>query len=149
MDLFRLILGNWLLHGTSRFCMGKLTKRMTKKNGIAIEWSGPKRLGIATVFGLFFWIFLFARLVLVLRDAGELEYFKIYYGHLLVEIYRLRAPNLENSMSMPANFRPKMRYNLPKGRKLTDVCLEFSRTEASNRQISSRSIDCELRTLKI
>ncbi|MEE3235430.1 MAG: penicillin-binding transpeptidase domain-containing protein [Candidatus Latescibacterota bacterium] len=36
---------------------------MTKKNGIAIEWSGPKRLGIATVFGLFFWIFLFARLV--------------------------------------------------------------------------------------
>jgi len=42
--------------------MENLAKHVTKKQGKATEWSGPKRLRIAIVFGLFFWLFLFVRL---------------------------------------------------------------------------------------
>jgi len=43
--------------------MQNIVKCSKKKNIVATDWSGPKRLHIATILGSIFWIFLFARLI--------------------------------------------------------------------------------------
>ncbi len=50
--------------------MKNIVKHVTKKNILATDWSGPKRLRIATIFGSVFWIFLFARLIHVQAFLG-------------------------------------------------------------------------------
>ena len=50
--------------------MENIVKRVTKKNIVATDWNGPKRLRIATILGSVFWVFLFARLIHVQAYLG-------------------------------------------------------------------------------
>ena len=47
-------------------------KHVAKKQSKATEWNGPKRLRIASVFGLLFWLFLFVRLGQIQLISGPI-----------------------------------------------------------------------------